>query len=329
MSSIFLITAMLLKSPIALAGGVYAGFLYIRKIKDKRIIVFSFLFLVLSLVLFILTRDWLVGTVNTGTSSVSDFYEWLKHYFGTPSFEYLKRQLKPPISGIGIVTTIIGILSFAYYLIKRKSDMLIFVISWASITYLFWLFVYGNNARHFMIAILPVIAMVVMFFSETAPRLTIFLTLAVIIGNYFSIPPSPSTYFPSGNLIKSQIMLQDRTDLYHSRARAIVNLNEEKIAVMGYYHNPYVIYEILMSNASYDAELLTSVRGAVVKIKTHNKEYMLCYIPTDDPEANINAAIKNYLLTDYIIVSATYDLRWLENRGIKTAQPSLLSYEYP
>jgi hypothetical protein len=328
-SSLCLITTVLLKSPIALAGGIYLGFLYMRNIKEKDKIILSFLYLMLSMFFFLLIRKWLIENVNTGTTSITDFWDWLKYFFGTPSIGFFKRQLKPLILGVGVLTTVLGFISFIYFLFRAKKNILIFMLSWVAIPYLFWIFVLGNNARYFMIGVLPINIMIVMFFYEKTHKLTIILTGALILGNFFITYPSASTYFPSGNLYKSKELLQDRTRLYHTKAKEIANIDYDKIAVMGYFHNPYVLYEILSSSPSYDAQLLTSVKGAVVQVKTTSKEYMICYIGTNNPEANIEKVIRKYALEDYIIVSATYNLGWLESKGLRTGKIDLLDSYHP
>jgi len=329
LSSIALTLTMLFKSPLALAGGIYLGILYLKKVREKERIALSFSSLILAFILFLLIRQWITGTVSTGTTSISDFLDWLNYFFGKPTWGFMKRQLKPPIWGAGILTAFTGAAVFIYYLLKKRVDILTFIVSWAAPTYFFWLFIYGNNARHFMIGVLPLIVVVIVFFYEEAPRFTFIFTGLLITGNFLITSPSHSTYFPSGNLFKSHDLLENRNLLYHSKAKAIANLDEDKIAVMGYYHNPYVLYEIVSSTPIYEAKLLTSVRSAVINIKTNFKEYMLCYIARDNPQANIEKALIQYDLDNYVFVSATYNLEWLKNKGIKTRDVGILPYRYP
>jgi hypothetical protein len=318
LSCIFLSMTMLIKAPLALAGGIYLALLYLRKIKEKKIIVLSILSLLLAFILFLATRKQLIGSLNTDTASVGSLINWFKYFFGTLSFGFIMRQIKPPVLGAGVITSLLWIVSLFYYLYRRRIDIILFVMSWSALTYFFWFFVYGNNTRHFMVGVLPVIVMVIMFFHEKTPKITLLLTSALIFGNAIVTAPSPSTYFTSGNLFASNKLHNSRVILYHSKAKEIADIDENKIAVMGYFHNPYVIYEILSSVSSYEAKLLTSVRSSVIKIKTDNKEYMLCYIDKLDPAASIERAITHYDLDSYLIVSATFDLDWLKARGIQT-----------
>jgi hypothetical protein len=328
LSCLSLLITMLIKTPLVLAGGIYPALLYIKKVKDKKKIVFSFFSLISVFILFLITRNQLIGSLNTDTASVGSLIGWFKYFFGSVSFGFFMRQIKPPILGLGVVTSVLGLISFFYFVKKRRVDVLLFVVSWSALSYFFWFFVLGNNTRHFMIGVLPVIVMIVIFLYDKAPKFTLLLTIALIFGNAVTTLPSPATNYTSGNLFKSNILHNDRVKLYHARAKEIVNINANKVAVMGRFHNPYVVYEILSSAPSYEAKLLTSVRSSFIRITTKNKEYVLCYIDKTDPENAIEKALKLYNLYDYTIVSATYDLQWLRQRGIKVMNTELLDDYY-
>jgi len=164
-----------------------------------------------------------------------------------------------------------------------------------------------------------------MFFHEKVPRFTIIFTGILILGNFLITSPSDSTDFPSGNLYKSRSLLENTTNLYHSKAKEIINLNEDKIAVMGYYHNPYVIYEIIRSAPSYEAK---KIGRDDYMIKVGNKEYVFCYIDYKNVGDGINEALIKYQLNDYVFVSVTYNLNWLNKRGIRTKFLGILGSYY-
>ena len=319
-----LTATILFKSPLALAGGIYPALLYLRRVKDKEKILLSILFPVVSLILFFIIRKQLIVMHGSDTASISGISDWFNHYFGSISPGFIARQIKPPITGAGVITSLAGLAAFIYFIFKRRMDIILFVLSWSALTYFFWFFVYGNNARHFMIGVFPVIIMVILFFHEKAPKRISLLTVALILGNALTTSPSPTTHMPSGNLIKSSELFNDRIQTYHDKAKEIAGIDENKIAVMGFFHNPYVIYEILSTAPSYEAELLTSVKSSVIKIQTGNKEYIFCYINKIDPEAAIGRALELYDLDDYMFVSATFDLGWLNKRGIRSIDMELL-----
>jgi len=328
LSCLALLITMLIKTPIVLAGGIYPALLYIKKVRDKGKIVFSVLSLISAFALFFITRNQLIGSLNTETASIGSLISWFKYFFGSVSLGFVMRQIKPPVLGLGVVTSVLGLISFFYFIVKRRVNVLLFVVSWSALSYFFWFFVYGNNTRHFMIGVLPVIVMIVIFLYEKAPKLTLLLTIAIIFGNAVTTLPSAATNYTSGNLFKSSEMLKSRVKLYHDLAKELVNTNANKVAVMGRFHNPYVVYEIVSSAPNYEAKLLTSVRSSFIRITADDKEYMICYIDKTDPKADIEKALKLYNLYDYTIVSATYNLQWLRQQGVKVMNTKLLNNYY-
>ncbi len=321
-SVLTLIVTLLLKTPLVLASGIYLGILYLKKISDRKKISVSIFSLILAFGGFFLIRWQITGTSGGSTSSVSEALNFLSYQLVTkPTLGYLIRQIKPAILGTGVLTSLLGIISFVYYVYRKRLDILVFIMSWAAISNLFWLFISGNNARYFAVSILPLTAVIVMFFHEKGPRLTIIFTGILILGNFLITSPSYSTDFPSGNLYKSGVLLENITNLYHSKAKVIANLNEDKIAVIGYYHNPYVIYEIIRSAPSYEAK---KIGREDYMITVGNKKYIFCYIDYKDVENGINEALIKYQLNDYVFVSVAYDLARLQNRGFRIKDLGIL-----
>jgi hypothetical protein len=323
-SSIALTITMLIKSPIVLAGGIYIGLLFLKKVKDIKVIILSVICLLFSLLCFIGLRQLLIGPTGGSTSSPVELLAWIKHFFTIPSPSFIARQIKPPIFGAGILTSLLGIISFGYYIFKRKTDMLIFVLSWVAATNFFWFFVLGNNARHFMVSLLPLIVMIIMYIYERSHRFTGLFTVLLILGNYFILPPTSSTYYPSGNVFESAILLEKRNEQYHNIAKEIVRINHDKVAVMGSFNTPYVVYELVSSLPYYEGELLTSTEKAIISIRSVNKEYIIFYLASDNPRVNIERALTEYDLKEYVLVSSVYDLKWLENRGMKIVDRGVL-----
>lgn len=316
-STAFMLT-ILFKASIILGSLIFLGLLYLRGIKNKQKIVVSIFSLGTAFILFLLIRQQIIPPSGESITSNAGLTAYIKYFFISPDIGIIIRQVKPAILGAGLITSLTGIIAFCWYLLNKRGSMLVFILSWALIPNLYWILIWGNNARHHLIGVLPLLVMIILFFNEKAPRFTGLLTAFLILGNFFMISPSYSTYFPSGNLFKSQEMLAYQTNLYHSKAREIAGLDEEKIAVMGYFHNPYVYYEIVSSNPLYEAELLTSVRSSVVSIKAADKEFMICYVGPDNLEEDIDNAITKYGLENHVFVSTVHDLEWLNDRGIRT-----------
>ena len=328
LSCVFLTVAFLFKSDYVLAAGVYIGFLFMRKVRDKGKITGAFLIIFISGVLFLLIRDLILGPGSGATMSKEGLSKWYDYSLIIPTnLTYLIRQTSPIAFGAGIVTFCLGIISFLFYIVKRRLDVLIFIVSWAAVPTLFWLIMIGNNARHNMFTVLPLLVIIIIFFYEKARRYVFVLTCLLILGNFLVTSPSSSILRPSGNLFKSNALLKERMIKFRSSAKDIANINEDKIAVLGYFHNPHVVFEIMRSDPSYEA---ARIGREDYRIKAGNKEYVFIYfvvIKPDDIE-NIKGGIdyfsNKYNLDNYVFVSATYDLQSLNNSGLKTKSVDII-----
>jgi hypothetical protein len=188
LSGISLTVAFLFKSDIVLTTGIYFGLLIMRKVKDKEKITGTFLIIFMSGILFLILRSLILGPSSGTTMSKEGISKWYDYSLIIPTnLDYLIRQTKPIAYGAGLVTFYLGIISFFFYLFKRRFNMLIFFLSWAAVPTLFWLVMIGNNARHNMITILPLLVIIVLFFYERAPRYVIILTIGLILANFFII----------------------------------------------------------------------------------------------------------------------------------------------
>lgn len=316
LSCLFLTVALLFKADYILGVGAYIGFLYIRKIKDKKKIVSTFFIITVSGLLFLILRHLILGSTGGATSSSTGMTDWYNFFIGSSptSIIYLKRQVKPIFYAAGIITILLGIIAFIFHLAKRNFEILIFIISWTALPTITWIIIHGNNSRHNMFSILPFLVMIVMLFFEKAPKYILILAVMLILGNYFITSPSSSILTPSGNLLGSHSLLENRMIELHSKAKEIANIDDDKIAVLGYFHNPYVIYEIMRSAPYYEA---VKMGREDYKIKTADKEYMIFYVDISEPESAVESILTRFDLTNYVFVSVAHDLQWLEKRGYK------------
>lgn len=319
LSCLFLTIAFLFKSDYVLAVGAYIGFLFMRKVRDKGKITSAFLLIVISGGLFLLLRHLILGPSMGATMSKESISKWYDYSIILAwSAGYFIAQAKPIAYGAGILTFCFAGLSFIYYLYNKRPDMLAFIVSWAALPTLFWLVLIGNNARHNMVTVLPFIVIIIVLFYEKAPRYIYVLTAMLIAGNFFIASPSYSILKPSGNLFKSNVLLRERMAMFESLAKEIVNINEDKIAVLGTFHNPHVIIELMRSDPSYKAE---KIGRENYRVRTGNKEYVFIYfvaVKPKDIEEDINYVLKEYPLQKHVFVSATYDLHALEKFGLST-----------
>lgn len=146
----------------------------------------------------------------------------------------------------------------------------------------------------------------------------IVLTLVLILGNFFVTSPSSSILRPSGNLFKSNIMLKERMVKFHTGAKEIAGIRNDKIAVLGYFHNPHVIFELMLTAPSYNA---VKIGREDYRIQIDNREYYFIYFVVNKPEDMDEGAdyiLSKYHLHNHLFASATYDLQPLADRGLKT-----------
>ncbi|MBI4683409.1 MAG: hypothetical protein HY757_09970 [Nitrospirae bacterium] len=318
-AGVSLTIAFLFKSDIVLVTGIYFGLLIMRKVRDKGAIAGSFLMILMSGVLFLFLRNMILGPSSGTTMSKEGLSKWYAFSLILPSaIGYYIAQAKPIAYGAGIATFCMGLISFIFYLFKRRSDVLAFIISWAALPTVFWLVMIGNNARHNMITVLPVLVIIVVLFFEKAPRYATVLTILLVLCNFFLTAPSFSILRPSGSLFKSNTLLEDRMDTFQSLAKEITNIDENKIAVLGTFHNPHVIIELMRSTPSYKA---VKIGRENYKMQIGDKEYVFIYfvvVKPEDMEEGIDDVIREYHLENHIFVSVTYGLESLKQRGLKT-----------
>jgi hypothetical protein len=321
LSCLFLTIAFLFKSDILLVSGALFGFVLFKKKANMRNISGAFLIILISGVLFLLLRNMILGTASGGGTTMSQegLAEWYEYSLIIPNnLTYLIRQTKPIVFGAGVVTFFLGIVSLLYFAFRKRIDVLYFVLPWAAVPVFFWLVMIGNNARHNMTATLPVLAMIVFFFHEKVPRLTGVLTAALILGNFVLTAPSYSILTPSGNLFKSNVLIEERMEIFHSRAKEIANIEGERIVVLGTFHNPHVVFEIMRSNPDYKA---VKLNREDYRITAGDREFVFIYFVARNPE-EIKESVRNvlgrYPLSEHVFVSAAYDLEPLREMGLRT-----------
>lgn len=318
-AGVFLTIAFLFKSDILLVTGIYFGLLMMRKVRDKGTIAGSFLMILISGILFLILRNMILGPSSGTTMSKEGLSKWYAFSLILPSaIGYYIAQAKPIAYGAGIATFCMGLVSFMFYLYKKRSDILVFIISWAALPTVFWMVMIGNNARHNMFTVLPLLVIIVVLFFEKAPRYATGLTIVLIICNFFLTAPSFSILRPSGSLFKSNALLEDRMEIFQSLAKEITDINEKKIAVLGTFHNPHVIIELMRSAPSYKA---SKIGRENYRINIGNKEFVFIYFVVVNPgdlDEGVDQIINEYDLRDHVFVSATYDLKPLNDKGLKT-----------
>jgi hypothetical protein len=269
--------------------------------------------------MFLICRNLILGLSSGTTMSKAGMSKWYNFSISVPrSLDYFIVQAEPIYYGAGIVTFCLLVVAIIFFLFRKRADILIFIISWAGLPTIFWMVLIGNNARHNMISTFPFLVIIVLLLYEKAPKYVIVLTGMLIIGNFLVTPPSFSILRPSGNLFKSNALLKERMIKFQSTAKEIADIDEDRIVVLGFFHNPHVVFEIMRSAPSYKA---VKIGRENYKIQTGDKEYVFIYfvvVEPEDMEEGIDEILAEYQLHNHVFVSATYDLQSLDKRGLKT-----------
>lgn len=321
LSIITLTATILCKNDFILSGGAYLGLLYMRRVREKSKIVSAFVVVILSFVSLMLLRRWMTGIDQGYTTSYSNFLDWF-YRFLEPLFSkslslVLENQVAPIAYGIGLLSFFMAIIAFIFYLIKRKSHIIVLVLSWTAVPTLLWLLLWNNNARHNIQSVLPFIVIIFLFLHEKAPRFMVFFPLILILGNYLITPQSPSTRLPSGNLFESQALLDNKIENIHMVARKIAASENNKLIFMTQSFRPYLLFEIISSATEYK---LMDIGDSCYGIESNSREYMICSNINFDPDPiiYIKDLIAKYQLEEYTVVIPMLNLTGLEEEGFRT-----------
>ncbi len=326
LSILALIATTLFKSYILLGAGAYWGILYIRRINEKRKYLLVIPVIVLSLIAFFIVREWIVGYDYKGphygsTTSIHEFGRWLKHTFMPIYLNvfihknvafFISYQIGPIIAAIGTFSFFTACIALIFNLIKKRYDVLVFVLLWSVPPTIFWLFAYFNTANHNMLAILPFLIIGVLFlYEKISQHLLIFFAGIIIIGNLIISPSFPMKNFKTINFFKSQIRENERSKDLHLVAQKIANLEDNKIIITKDAFRPYLLYEIFSLMPSYKFIKLDNYC-----YKIENKRNMVCfitYISIEDILAILKKNIAEDRLKDYTIIATRAGLEKLDS----------------
>ena len=304
LSFIALTATILFKSDFMLGSGAYFGLLCMKKVKNKEKIVLVVFFIILAIISFIVLRQWMTGITKGYTTSSSNFLEWFKYFsslmLSRGPAQILKGQVGPIVYGPGIFSFFAATIAFIFYIIKKRTDILLFVLAWTALPTIVWFLIHGNSARHNMLAVLPFIMIIFLFVHEKAPRSIAFIPIILILGNYLITAPSASTFNPSGNLFKSQGLLDSRVNDLHCAAAEIAGLENNKIIFTGESFRPYIYYEIFSKAHEYE---LIKIEDSCNMIIFKNKKSIICTFTGPDPITDIRHMIIDHDLKGGVVVA--------------------------
>jgi hypothetical protein len=164
---------------------------------------------------------------------------------------------------------------------------------------LYWGLLRGNSGRH---NLLPVIFLYFLLALPLMGRVRWAwgaLLAVMVLVNYVTFPPSANTVLPSGRLLESARLIQERTAALHALGREVADLPHTKVAVMGEgWMHPYITYEILQaeqyvrhsgSDSPSSPQQLTTLDHGM------ENDYLLVYDAVDMPRM-VSLADQGYYL---------------------------------
>lgn len=320
LSAVALATSILLKNDLILGCGAFFGLLYVRRKKEIIKIASPFAVIALSFVTFLLIRQWLTGVSKGYTTSFSGFIEWFLRFFNPllskSAAMLIKHQIAPIVCGIGVLSFFTASIIFIYYLIRKRSDIIVFVLAWSACPTILWIVNWNNNARHNMQSILPFLIIIFYFLYEKFPKFTVVFPVILILGNFLITPPSVSIKIPSGNLLKSQELLDNKVNTVHLIARKIAEVDDDKLIFTTEGFRPYLLHEVISLTPEYK---LIDMGSSCYRVKNAPNECVICFYMKHitHPIKYIKNLIAEHQLEDYTIIVPFLDLKVLEEEGLK------------
>ena len=176
----------------------------------------------------------------------------------------MNSQVLVLVKVLGPVSFGAAIASGLWLLWRRQERRLVMLAAmWSLPSILFWSLKDGNCARHmlspyFMVPLMIGTAFVLLaktlaarrgrgvawLFGHPGATMAV-LSVALVVGNYFSIPPTRDLAQPSTRLVESRELLQDRLLYLASRGRQFAQMSDERKVLVGASTNPYILWEQL------------------------------------------------------------------------------------
>ena len=186
------------------------------------------------------------GALLSGQQAFTFYDVWNLRFPFDMTYFLSRANLEIIFRSAGVFSIPAAILA-SYFLAKdhKLRSALFWIATSALIVVVFWGVREGNSARH---NLLPAVFVVMLLALPLATRVSARwgIILAVMcFGNYFILPPQANTTSPSGRLAANSTLLREARLGLHQTGRAISNLQEDKMALIGNGPvQPYYLFEI-------------------------------------------------------------------------------------
>lgn len=286
---------------ILICGALFGVLRALQKITIRSVgvsLLIPALGLLAPLFLFATFVDPQEATVEFATS-------WNQSFPVTISAVFSFQNIWVNLLSAGPLLTVITICAVGYMLsCKEHRGVAVFVLCWSLPVILFWDIRHGNSARHLMSAVVP-LAIIVPLLAKSLIGLKwlrgLLITL-ILLGNYYTMPPTSATVTPGTRLIESRQLFQTEIEKWHTDAGRLAQTKEQKLFLIGSWSNPYVLFEFLKRARSIN-------NGAELHIKLHDgtsKTIVMAYI---QEEATAREMALKKTAQGYHVISLQFDFQ--------------------
>lgn len=245
---IFIVGSVLLKADFWLSYVALFALIWLREgVHHRRLAEAAVLAAVPLLVAFCLLRN---PNESLGVAS-----HWNPHYGKLSLLVNFRFHLSVLAKGMGIVSVPLFFIALAVLGLRRKYSYLFFFACWPFLIMGYWFLQPTDDARHHLPEAVPIAFAIGWLLTQVPGRryLPWAGLLAILAINYLAFPPSSSTRIPSGRVLESARLIQERNAAYHRLAKEYEAVRVPRKVILGTFTNPYVDAEVLSRATSVSA----------------------------------------------------------------------------
>lgn len=200
------------------------------------------------------------------------FFSGLEHLLSMFDVKVIARA----VGILSVPTALVSVMLIGWQ--RRWRLPLVWLTLAGSPLVLFWATTSGNSARHNLIpGLFLCIALALPLATRLRPYWAAILAVMCFI-NYYYFPPSADTVNPSGRLIESALLLEEKVKKLHFIGKEIDGLPYARVAVIGGGKmHPYFIFEVLRTSTYLGHQVEVIDQRFDVEKKGRKRSFVLLY----------------------------------------------------
>jgi hypothetical protein len=186
----------------------------------------------------------------------------IARFLTVPTGPALAQQLAPVLFGPGPATLALASIAAAVFVARHpvawRREWLMLLAAWCLPSFLVWLAIAGNNARHMILVPVPVVWLAFAWLARFGTRRMVVVTAVTLAGNLIVPANSGLSLYPSANVPASAALLRNRQDELRAVARRLLAGDAGSACYVGRTTQDYVAQYVLedADAARYQVELL-------------------------------------------------------------------------